>query len=87
MDLKKFDKIYDDVDSILENNPCYINGMYHSDPVDDSKILKLKKYAEGFINETDRGLIQTILTCIKPFCGNIIIQDVYITLVKKLNKQ
>jgi hypothetical protein len=85
MDLERFDKIYDDVDSILDNNPRYVNGLYFSDPVDDTKLTKLKEYAEKFIDETDRGILRTILTCVKPFSKNEIIRGVYIILAEKLN--
>jgi hypothetical protein len=87
MDLERFDKIYDDVDSILDNNPRYVNGLYFSDPVDDSKLMGLKEYAEKFIDETDRGILRTILTCLKPFSKNEIIRGVYIKLSEKLNQK
>jgi hypothetical protein len=84
MGLEEFDKIYNDVDSILDNNPCYINGIYCNNPVDDSKIIELKEYAEKFLNETDRGILRTIITCVKPFSNNQIIRDVYLKLSEKL---
>jgi hypothetical protein len=84
MNLERFDKIYDDVDSILDNNPRYINAVYCGDPVDDTKLTKLKEYAEKFIDETDRGILRTILTCVKPFSKNDIIRDTYLKLSEKL---
>jgi hypothetical protein len=87
MSLERFDKIYNDVDSILDNNPRYINAVYCGDPVDDTKLTKLKEYAEKFIDETDRGILRTILTCLKPFSKNEIIRGVYIKLSEKLNQK
>jgi hypothetical protein len=84
MSLERFDKIYNDVDSILDNNPHYINAVYCGDPVDDTKLIKLKEYAEKFIDETDRGILRTILTCVKPFSKNDIIRDTYLKLSEKL---
>jgi hypothetical protein len=86
MSLERFDKIYDDVDSILDNNPYYINAVYCGDPVDDTKLTKLKEYAEKFIDETDKGILSTILNCLKPFSENEIIRGVYIKLSEELNK-
>lgn len=84
MDLERFDKIYDDVDYILKNNPHYLDGIYIGEPVDNSKLIELKEYAEKYLNETDRGILRTILFCLKPHSNNEIIKDVYNNLWEKL---
>lgn len=84
-EFKVHDKIYDDVEKILGENPCLdVVFMKTPNKQSDEKLKELNNYAKKFLKEQSSGIIKTMLVNIKPYRENEIIKDTYQKLFKRL---
>lgn len=79
--VQRIEQIYTDIDKIL-GKPVYINGALvkretdrRNDGVTDEKLERINRYLEDFLGEENRGILRTILVCLKPYKNNTIIAD------------
>jgi len=79
--VQRIEKIYNDIDKIL-GAPVYINGLFvkretdrRNNGVTDEKLEMVNKYLEDFLDEENRGILRTILVCLKPYKNNPIVAD------------
>ena len=78
MNLEPYEKIYKDTDEILGKAGYYMGALVGREkPSDDESLIELRNYAEQFREETNKGVLRTMLIVLKPYREHEIIEPIF----------
>jgi hypothetical protein len=85
--LKIYHGIYEDCSEILgaEKHLEPFTGKRSGSPSDET-MVKYNEYLKGYLNETDRGILRTLLVVGKPYKNHPIVSETMETLANELRR-
>jgi hypothetical protein len=83
--MNRYSKAYDDCKAILGGEKCLDSFSHTPAPKPtDEQLDKFNNYLKGFLDETDSGMLRTLLVIGKPFKHEPIVKDTLELLADKL---